>query len=222
MPETTAPQPAKRAAADWRPLTLPLQLNKEQLLYEKQQRLLKLIEEGKSYNRPSWLKYGFLFLVAGVVDIVDLADFTGIGIIFSKIVSITGTGIIYFTFWLTDNKLKRAQVYSDDALTAIVELQETVSQMSRLAMRTSRLMRNVPGFKGLARRLPRAMVNLRKVARRSPVTKILIGGVVNLIPWLAIVNLMLFWIYLSYRDEKRTFREAKEVAIQAEEQLAFA
>lgn len=198
-----------------------LQLGAEQRLNATHQKVAQMLKEGRSFHSPSKLKYAFLFVIAAAIDIVDLADLTGIGIIISKIVSIGGTAIICFIFWLTDGKVKRAQVYSDDALIALMEWQQTVSQYSRLAMQASGVLRKIPGLKRVARSIPRAMVKLRRIARRNPLTKVLIGGAINLVPWLAIVNLMVFWIYLSYRDEKKTFQEARKISQQIAEEIAI-
>jgi len=217
LPTTQNNQIKSGPTPNFKPLNLEydtaVNLNQEQILYEKEERLRRILEEGKNYKKPSKLKYGFLFTVAGIIDAVDFLDITGVGIIISKIVSIAGTGIIYFTLWLTDSKVKRAQVYSNDALLAVAEFQQAVSQASRMAMRVSKTLSHIPGLKGLARKIPRGLVKLRKIARRNPLTKILIGG---------IINLMLFWIYLSYRDEKRTFKEARELASQIQEQFETA
>lgn len=199
---------------DLRENATAIQLGAEQGLNQTRQRVAQMLEEGKSFRSPSKLKYLFLFGIGGLVDLVDFADLTGIGILLSKIVSLGGTTIIYFTFWLTNGQTKRAEVYSDDALSALVAWQQSVSQYSQLAMRTSKMLRQAPGLRGVARSIPRAMVKVRRIARRNPITKILVGGAINLIPWLAIVNLMVFWIYLSYRDEKRTFKEARDLSEQ--------
>lgn len=195
------------------------QLKIEQEINQAQARVRKIVGERKKFGRPSWLKYSFLFLIAGIVDIVDVADFTGIGIVLAKIVSIAGTAIIYFTFWLTGGKMKRATASGEEARRAIVELQESVSRATRLALRASKLLGRA-GFKGIARQLPRTLVKFRRIARRNPITKILVGGALNLIPWVALINLMIVWIYLSYRDEKKTLEEAKEAAQEAERMMA--
>lgn len=214
IPPTASPRKLPPASYDRREDLAAIQLGAEQRLNQTRQQIAKMLEEGKTFKPPSKLKYAFLFLIAGIVDLVDWADLTLIGIAISKVVSIAGTGIIYFTFWLTNGRVKRAEVYSDNALAALAEWQQAVSQYSRLAMQASRAFRRIPGLAGAARSIPRAMVKIRRLARRNPFTKILVGGALNLVPWLAIVNLMIFWVYLSYRDEKRTFREAREMSQQ--------
>ena len=153
----------------------------EQELNLAQQNLMALSAEGQSYKKPSFLKYSFLFTVAGIVDVVDFLDLTGIGIIIAKIVSIAG---------------------------------------SSFAMKSSKFLGKVPGMKGLARKIPRAMVGVRRLARKNPLTKVLIGGAINLVPFLAMINLMIVWIWLTRHDEKKAFKQAREASDEAAEQTS--
>ena len=173
-----------------------------------------LYQEGQSYSHPSYLKYGVLFTLAGIIDLADLLDFTLVGIIVSKIVSFSLSAVIMLIFWLTNTKMKNAQNFKDGLGERIAHIQKNVARASRLAMKTSKILRSV-GAKKMARAIPRSMVKLRRLAKKNPALKILIGGTINLIPWLGALNLMVIWIYLSYRDEKRVYKEAKETAEEA-------
>src|SRR3989338_489644 len=191
----------------------------EQELNLAKQRLLAVSEEGQSYKNPSLLKYGFLFFVAGAIDAVDFLDLTGAGIIIAKIVSIAGTCIIYFTLWLTDSRFKKAHELIGNLEEAILDVQQKAARVSSLAMRTSRVISKIPGMKGLARRIPRTMVKIRRLARKNPLTKVLIGGAINLIPFLAIINLMIVWVWLNYHDEKKAFKHARQSSQEALTQI---
>lgn len=192
-----------------------VQLAAEQDFNLARQQFDQNLQEGSQYGRPSFLKYGFLFAVAGVVDIVDAADATGIGIIISKIVSIGGTAIIYLTLWLTNGKIKKAQEYGDSLETSMASFQSQVARIDRATFRGAKAIGKIPGLKGLSRGARLARIKIKKIARKNPLTKVLIGGAVNLVPFVAIINLMVFWIYLSYRDEKNTYRQAREAADEA-------
>lgn len=194
-------------------------LEAEQELNLAEQQLTEVAESGQRYGHPSYLKYSFLFTIAFIVDVVDTTDITVVAILLSKTVSIVGTGIIYFTLWLTNGKVKRANEYEKNLATAVAFAQERVAQYSRVAMRTSRVVGKVPGMKGLARRIPRAMVRVRRIARKNPLTKVLIGGAINLVPFLAILNLMVVWIFFSYLDEKKALKGVKEASKEATEQF---
>ncbi|TSC74082.1 MAG: hypothetical protein G01um101444_379 [Parcubacteria group bacterium Gr01-1014_44] len=180
------------------------------------------VEEGQQYGRPSFLKYGFLFAVAGVMDIVDVADVTGVGIIISKVVSIGGTAIIYGVLWLTNGKVKKAQQYGDNLAASVATFQAQTARAERMVLRASKTLGKIPGLKGLAGKIPANLGKLKGIIKKSPLTKILIGGGINLIPFVAVINLMVFWIYMSYRDEKNTYRQAREAASEAIEQTQTA
>lgn len=197
---------------------LALQLAGQQELSLAQAEVGRLAQAGESYGRPSLAKYGFLFLIAGGIDLLDFLDVTLVGILFTKAISLLGTGLIYGTLWLTNDRVKSARQHGEQLEAALTEMSQTAARISRLAMRTSRVLKKVPGFKGVGRAIPRTMVKMRRAARKNPLMKIAIGGAINLIPFLAIVNLMVFWVYTSYRDEKKTLEQARQSSHDALEQ----
>ena len=199
-----------------------IQLAAEQDLNLARQHFGQVIADGQEYGSPSWLKYGFLFAIAGTVDIVDAADATGIGIIISKIVSIGGTAIIYLTLWLSNGKVKRAHEYGENLEQSAAAFSTKAAQIDRTVLRSAKALGKVPGLKGVSRGARLARIKIKKFARKNPLLKVLIGGGLNLVPFLAIINLMVFWIYLSYRDEKNTYRQAREAAEEAIEQTQMA
>ena len=186
------------------------------------QQFNNLIEEGQQFGSPSFLKYGFLFAVAGVVDIVDVADATGIGIIISQIVSIGGTAVIYLTLWLTNGKFKKAHQYGEDLEASVATFRTQVARIDQMSLRGAKAIGKIPRLKGVSRGARLARIQIKKFARKNPLAKILIGGAVNLVPFVAIINLMVFWIYLSYRDEKNAFRQAKEASEETSQQFESA
>ena len=162
------------------------------------QQFNQIIAEGQQYGNPSWLKYGPLFAIAGLIDLTDLLDFTGIGIIISKIVSFGGTAIIYGILWLTNGKIKKAGEYGKNLEASMASFQSKVK-------RTSQVIGKIPG--------------LNKITSKNPALKILAGGGINLIPWVGTLNPMLLWVYAIYRDEKNTYRQAQEAALEAAQQF---
>ena len=181
------------------------QLAKEQNFNLAAQQYNQALQEAQQYRHPSYLKYGFLFAVAGIMDIVDVLDVTGVGIIISKIVSLGGTAMIYLVLFLSNGKIKKAQQYGDRLSASVAAFQAQAARAERIGLRASKILGKVPGLKG--------------IVNKNPLTKILVGGVINLVPFLAIINLMVFWVYLSYRDEKNTYRQAREAASEAAQQF---
>lgn len=184
----------------------------EQEIYRAQKELEALRVEGQTFSHPSYFKYGLLFFIAIIVDIVDFVQFTGIGYVISVIVSLLGTAIILLTLWITDAQQKRAVNYSSNLEVRITAIQARISQATRMALKTSRMLRKVPGMRRVARAIPRTLVRIRRFARKNPLTKVFIGGIANLIPIFGALNLMVIWIYLAYRDEKKTYTQAREAS----------
>lgn len=198
------------------------QLAAEQNFNLAKQQFNQTLEEARQYGAPSYLKYGFLFVVAGIIDIVDVADVTGIGIIISKIISIGGTTIIYLVLWLTNGKIKKAQQYGENLAASVAAFQTQAARAEKMALRASKTLSNIPGLRGLASKIPGKLGQLKEMVKKSPLNKILLGGAANLIPFVAIANLMVFWVFMSYRDEKSTYRQAREAANEAIEQTQTA
>lgn len=193
----------------------------EQEQYQAQQQAEKIYEEGQSYGHPSYFKY-FVILIpwAILVDVIDFIDLTGIYIILARIFSVFSWVSIMLILWFTDGKLKRAHHYSENLEHAIVNLQKDISRTTRFALKSSKVLRKIPGMKGMARQIPRTLVKIRRVARKNPLTKVLIGGAINMIPLIAVLNLLFVWVYLSYRDEKKSYKGVREQAEETYNQLS--
>lgn len=190
------------------------QLEYEQAIYNAQNSYQELIEEGEAYGHPSYIKYGFLLFLAIIIDIVDLSDLTGIGAIIGRSVSLVLTCLMILIFWLTNTKQKRAESYIDRIPEAISEIQANVAHATRMGLRTAKIARRIPGLRGVARQIPRGLVKVRRLARKNPMTKLLLGGTLNLIPFLAVVPWSIVSVVLSYLDEKKSYENARIVALE--------
>lgn len=188
-------------------------------LEAEERRVDEIIQEGESFRKPSKLKWGFLLILAVLVDIIDFFEFTGVGYLIAKAISLIATAISLFTIWLTNTQMKRAQNYVDEAEDALIEIQENIAHYSRIAMRTARIARRVPGAKRLARQIPRGLVKIRRFARKNPFTKFLFSAIANLIPVIDLVPWMTVGVILSYLDEKKVYENANQVAIQIKEEI---
>lgn len=198
---------------------LAAQLSAQQDFYAAQKELSSMHKEGQSYGKPSYFKYGILFALAGIIDLVDLVDATGVGMIISKIVSFSLTGAIYGIILLIGTKYKKAQAYAQNAEKRIQDLQKTINRAEQRLVKVSAALgkSRVPGTKKAGRAVARGVSEIKKLASKNPATKVLIGGTLNMVPYLAILNIMVVWIYFVYRDEKealQTARETSETAIQ--------
>ncbi len=172
------------------------QLSAEQNRNLAQQEINHILKEGQQFGEPSWLKYGFLFAVAGTMDIADVFDYTVVGMIVSKPISFVGTALISSTLWLTNGKMKRAQSYG-------VQLE------GKLATPTFQKQNLQPALKE----------KLGNFVKKTPLNNILAGGGLNLIPWVGAFNPMVYWVYRTYRNEKQAYRQAREAATEAAQQF---
>jgi len=192
------------------------ELASEQEAYLLQKQLEQLLQEGQSFGHPSYFKY-FVILIpwAVIVDIVDVLDLTGIGAIIGRAFSIFSWLCIIFILWFTDQKYKRSQNYAEGLEDRIAQINQDLARVTKYSLKGSRYLRRVPGMKGIARKIPRALVKIRRFIRKNPITKVLIGGAINIVPWISVFNLLFVWVYFSYRDEKKGYEHASEISKEA-------
>lgn len=193
---------------------LAAQLSAQQDFYAARKEMDVLREEGQSYGNPSYFKYGILFALAGIIDLVDLVDATGVGMVISKIVSFSLTGVIYTVILLTGTKYKKAQAYAQNAAERIQDLQKAMSRAEQRLVKFSGALSKsrVPGARKAGRAVAKGVSEIKRLASKNPATKVLIGGALNMVPYLAILNIMVVWIYFVYRDEKEALKTARETS----------
>lgn len=195
---------------------------------EYQAGVAKLAEEGMSFGGPSLFKYFVLLMplaiIVDAVDFLDVSAFTGVLfflVVIAKVFSFFCWMVLLFIMWFTDTKIKKAHSYGANLesqvnqlqiLTSIESARARISKDTRLALKGAKILRKVPGMKGASRGIVRGMVKIRKIARRNPLTKVFIGGAINLIPLVSILNLLSMWVFWSYLDERKTYRQAREAA----------
>ncbi len=160
--------------------------------YRLQQKIKGVMEEGKSFKHPSRLKYGVLFPLAAIVDVIDFAEFTGVGYFVAKIISVLCSVLIFTIFWFTGTKHQKARDYKDKTKNLLETAGKNTAHTARIVMRTEKIAQYVPGASGLVKFVLSAIAN--------------IVPVVDLLPW------MVIGVYLSYRDEKKTYENARQVA----------
>lgn len=195
------------------------ELAAEQEFYIARSEAAELYNQGQEYGRPSLFKYSLLALLALIVDAIDLIDLTGIGIIIGRIISFVASVIIIIIFWLTDTKQKRADEYVDGIQKRIEAITAAMANAEINILRTARLSRKIPGAKQLYRKLHLKTVRplrlaAKKIAknRKNPIVRFVAAGVLNLVPFLAVLPWMLIGIWLSYRAEKESYKNAREAA----------
>ena len=197
------------------------ELAAEQELYDIQRQIQQLDAKGQSFGRPSLLKYGLLLVLAILADAVIIGSYLlfGAGIVISTLLASPFIIFIILISWFTDTKLKNAQAHPQEAEKAVILVQQRIATATRTGLRTAKALRKVPGMKGVARAIPRGLVKVRRVAKRSPLGRILIGSGLNSIPIINIVPWQVISIIMAYSAEKQTLEEARQATSEAIEQL---
>lgn len=193
----------------------------EQELYSIEQQIQKLTEEGRSFGRPSLFKYGVLLFLAILADIVIIGSYLlfGVGIILSTFLASPFIISIILVSWFTDTKLKSAQAHPEKVEQTVILVQQRVAAATRTGLRTAKALRKIPGMKGVARAIPRKLVQVRRVARRSPIGRILMGSGANTIPIINLIPWQIVSVLMAYSIEKKTLEEVEQATNDAIEQL---
>jgi len=195
------------------------ELAAEQELYAAQAEAVELYNQGQEFRRPSLFKYSILAAFAAIVDIIDLLDLTGIGAIIARLISFAASAVIILIFWFTNTKQKRADEYVENIQERAEIIAARIANAEKNILRVARLSRRVPGAKRLYRKLHlrtirRARVTLRRVAKntKNPIVRSAAAGALNLVPLLALIPWMLIGIWLSYRAEKESYKNARKAS----------
>lgn len=193
------------------------QLSIEQEANAMNNQILDVHREGKAFGKPSKFKYFILFFLAAIVDTVDFAELTGIGYFVAKVVAIICTIIMYLIFWFTNTKQKNAEQYQKKVENFTQDLQKNVAHLERRANQILRLTGKLTGGRTLKKikaikTLRKATANVIKITRRNPTTKFLAAAVANLVPGLDLVPWQIVGVWLSYRDELETYKDAATAA----------
>lgn len=193
-----------------------IELEANQELYAAQAETTELYNQGQEFRRPSLFKYSILASLAAIVDLIDLADLTGFGAIIGRAVSFAVSAFILLIFWFTNTKQKRADGYVENIQKSMEVITQRIADAERNIVRVARLSRHIPGAKQVYRKLHlrtlrRARVALRGVAKntKNPIIRSAAAGVLNLVPFLAVIPWMLVGVWLSYRAENESYKNAK-------------
>ncbi|PIR88722.1 MAG: hypothetical protein COU09_00735 [Candidatus Harrisonbacteria bacterium CG10_big_fil_rev_8_21_14_0_10_44_23] len=197
------------------------ELAAEQELYNIQRQIQQLDAKGQSFGRPSLLKYGLLLVLAILTDTIIIGSYLlfGAGIFISTLLASPFIISIILVSWFTDTKLKSAQAHPEEVGKAVILAQQRIATATRMGLRTAKALRKVPGMKGVARAIPRGLVKVRRVARRSPVGRILVGSGANSVPIINLIPWQIVSVFMAYSAEKKTLEEARQATNEAIEQL---
>ena len=212
-----------------------VQLASQRNLYQAEQELASKIQEGKSYTHPSYFKYGILFVLAGIVDFLDvLTDFFGLGTLITpvigRVISAIVSGMIIFIFWVTDTRRVDAQAYAENIQKTLKNLQARVIQAKKALENTAQFVSKITRNESLATSVTQGIRKLEasagKLAQRTieflrttPLASFLPEAGANVVPVLAAAPWLVLGVIFSYRAEASVYKAAREAAQLAEQEL---
>lgn len=198
---------------------LAFELGANQELYAAQAEATELYNQGQKFSRPSLVKYSVLASLASIIDLVDLIDFTGIGVAVGRTFSFGAWIIMLLILWFTNTNQKRADEYIKNIEKKAEILAARIASAEKNILTVARLSRKMPGAKQLYRKfhlraIRRTRIALKNVSKSSknPIIRSAVSGSLNLVPFLAVIPWMLVGIWLSYRAEKESYKNARDAS----------
>ena len=190
------------------------QLTTDRERYQTEQQLIDFHDQGVKYGHPSYVKYTIVSLLGLITESTDFLDLIGIGILVSKPISLLLTFIIFLIFWLTNTKQTNANNYAKKAEEVIKTVAANLAHLERRSYQAAKSARRLRA----GRLAARIRISPRFV-KSNPLFKFTAAAVANLIPFLAVFPWVLLGIYLSYRDEKKSYQNATETATEIARQI---
>lgn len=190
------------------------QLAEAQFALRKQAESITAI--GASIGSPSMTKWGIIFFLALVNDVIDILTFTGIGEILAWSVSIFLTALILLIMWFSDGPMKNAHEFAskigDEANQAQLAIQVNTLQdnIKDRAGSIAKTLNKIPGFRN---------VKVGSSPRKNPLSRLLWGSAFESLPFLGALNFITVWAVLAYLAEKHAFDVAKQSADEASQQV---
>ena len=197
------------------------ELEANQELYAAQAEAEELHNQGQEFRHPSYFKYLVLLApLALTIDGIDIfTEISGLGIPFGRIISFAATTVMLLIFWFTDTKQKSADDYVKDIEKKAEVITQRIANAERQIVRVARLSRKMPGAKQAYRKFHLATIRKGRIAlkrvvktAKSPISRYAAAGALNLVPILAVLPWQLIGVYLSYRAEKESYKNAQEAS----------
>jgi hypothetical protein len=170
-----------------------------------------IAQRGRKFKRPSIVKYFFLFFLAGIADLIDLIELKGLGVIPNLVISIVITLLIILISWLTNGETKKAEKYIKNISHELEQIQARIARASKFAMKAAKAGRRYGATRGISNRLLKSMARFRRYVAGNPVFRVLLGGALDIVPFLDILPFNLIGVYFAYKLEKGTLKEASGV-----------
>ncbi len=166
-------------------------------------------EADRSVKPPSGVLYFFLYGFSIAGDIIDLADFTGIGIIVSFVVDIFIGIVLFFAGRAARDRIKSMNQFQDSLHRHIEKIERRIVTLRNAYARALKVSRKVKFLRKPVRKLALRLSRIRKSITRNPLTRTMAATILDLIPYVGIFPWRTISIYMMKRDEMRAFQEAQ-------------
>jgi len=180
-----------------------------------------IYEEGKNTSLYPfvWNYIIFLFPLAILNDGVDLLDLIPVvGWVLSWFASFFLSVILIFSQFFFNDSYKKAKKYLNGLEAKLKNIDQKLlllTRTTRYTLATARTLRRIPGMKGIARQIPRALVKLRKPIKpllRNPTIKLVLGAGLEAVLILSWVPWSTLSVLLAYLDERKIHKDARKAA----------
>lgn len=180
-----------------------------------------ILEEGRSFKRPSLFKYGICLFWGIIADALDIiAALIAAEVITMAAIPLSGyitaciNITIIFIFWFTDSKFKNAKHYVNNLQSrleqiqaAVVMIDKNLGHVANVAGKTFKWGRRFGAVGKLATRTK----SIAKVTK-SPMFKLVTGALLDCLPLIEVLPFTTISILLSYWDERSVYKNAKKSA----------
>jgi hypothetical protein len=149
------------------------------LAYQQEISVLDNIKQ--SLTSPSIFKYLLILAVFAIPnDLIDALEFTGVGLIISWLVSMFLSAGSMLVTWFADGEMQNIKAH-----------QKNLQNYKKKAVGV----------------LTKTASSIARFAPRSPLGKILIGTILEMIPYISIFPWASICTLLAYNDERKTYKE---------------
>src|SRR3989344_3937779 len=180
-----------------------------------------LYEEGKdtSLHPFVWNYIIFLFPLAILNDGVDLLNLIPvIGWVLSWFAYFFLSIILIFSQFFFNSSYQKAKKYLNGLEAKLKNIDQKLlllTRSTRYGLAAAKTLRRIPGMQGVARKIPRILVKLRKPIKpllRNPTIKLVLGAGLEAIPILSWAPWSTLSVFIAYLDERKIHKDARKAA----------
>ena len=180
---------------------------------QRQQREQAEIQDtaGRVVKPPSGTLYFFLYILAGIGDILDWFSLTGIGIIISFIADLFIGVTLFFAGRAARDRIKAMNEFQDGLHEHIQNIERKIIAYRNAYARVLKASRKVKILRRPVRKLALRFARLRKSIAKSPLGRTIAAIVADLIPILELMPWRTINIYLLKKQEMLAFQDAQNM-----------